>query len=278
MQVKNLDCFFSRAKQHVVCQDYALSGTLPQPFLILCDGCSSSQHSDVGARLLAMGAKKFLTAHGSNLASSPSSYHDMGLAIIHTARKAAEQLGLEISALDATLLLAFPREEGIQVYAYGDGYIAAIGRSDELQYKRISFRENMPYYLNYWTDEKRRSLYLQHNQQKKNALRLERITETEQQKEILAYDAALSFIFSPEDYALVALLSDGMAAMSSITENRLLPEREVLKQLLIYKTTKGGFVQRRARRFLKNCNKQDIYPTDDLSLAVMLLEDNGVVE
>ncbi len=58
MAVENLDSFFSMAKQHAVCQDYAIGGMLPSPFLVLCDGCSSSNNSDVGARILAISARK----------------------------------------------------------------------------------------------------------------------------------------------------------------------------------------------------------------------------
>ncbi len=272
MPIQNLDCFFSMAKQHVVCQDYALSGMLPHPFAILCDGCSSSKHSDVGARILAMSAKKFLAAHYSKADTSLPSYREAGLAIIRTARAAAELLELERSCLDATLLLAFPVEGEIQVYVYGDGYIAAVDNSGELSYARISFRENMPYYLSYWTDEKRHSLYLRHNHLGRDVLVQDRFTGAEQESGTLQYDAPLGFVFSQQDYSLVALLSDGLASLSSIAENRMIPEREVLEQLMAYKTTKGDFVQRRTKRLIKNYTKQDIYPTDDLSVAAMLLQ------
>ena len=60
MAVENLDWYFTIAKQHVVCEDYALTGWEPVPYTIVCDGCSSSEHTDVGARVLAWSAKKAL--------------------------------------------------------------------------------------------------------------------------------------------------------------------------------------------------------------------------
>ncbi len=126
-------------------------------------------------------------------------------------------------------MLAFPVGEEIQVYAYGDGYIAAVDRSGELSYARISFQENMPYYLSYWVNEKRHSLYLQQNHQGTDVLHLDRVTGAGQQSEDLYYDAPLSFVFPQKGYTLLALLSDGVAALSSIAENRLIPGPRSIK-------------------------------------------------
>ena len=50
------DAFFSIGKTHMVCQDYARSGTTRagHPYAIVCDGCSSSPDTDLGSRFLAM--------------------------------------------------------------------------------------------------------------------------------------------------------------------------------------------------------------------------------
>ena len=56
------DSYYTNGGLNKGCQDYALhdSGFFPAPYIIVCDGCSSSRFTDVGARLLAHASKKVL--------------------------------------------------------------------------------------------------------------------------------------------------------------------------------------------------------------------------
>ncbi|OGS40257.1 MAG: hypothetical protein A3K77_00110 [Euryarchaeota archaeon RBG_13_31_8] len=49
----DLDCISIIGNNYKVCQDYFLQLEDPIPGLIIVDGCGSSQHTDVGARLIA---------------------------------------------------------------------------------------------------------------------------------------------------------------------------------------------------------------------------------
>ncbi len=267
MPVTNFDWYSTIAKQHVVCEDYTLTGWKPFPYMIVCDGCSSSEHTDVGARILAWSAKRALQ----RFRLLPN-YHEIGQTIIEHAVKTAAQLELNSSCLDATLLLGFYLDGCCHVSMYGDGYVVSVGSRGELAYRDISFAKNMPYYLNYWIDADRRALYLNHNEGQTAAMTLSEYADEQEKISRKDYDAPLMWTFPESEYQLVALASDGVAALVSNEENRKVPVREVLEQLTAYKTTKGEFVKRRAKRMLKNYSKQEITPTDDLTIATMLFD------
>jgi len=45
------DHYRTGKSRHKSCEDYTLSGSDPMPYLIVCDGCSSSPQTDIGAML-----------------------------------------------------------------------------------------------------------------------------------------------------------------------------------------------------------------------------------
>ena len=270
MPVENLDSFFIIARQHMVCEDYAVASLHPNPHLIMCDGCSTSPNTDIGARILAMSAQRFLKEHFKISAQTCLSYYELGYGTINTAKQIIELLELDISCLDATLMIAVPFRDVLQVYVYGDGYVTAVNASDELVYTNIAYEQNMPYYLSYWIDEERKSLYLLYNRGGEKVVTLTKCYNDQKHVQVLDYNAPLTFTFPGDTYSLAALMSDGVASFLSLEDNQKIPVNEVLKQLVAYKTTKGDFVKRRTKRMLKNYSRQNIYPTDDVSVAAIL--------
>ena len=55
-----VDTFSKIGKTHKICEDYILSGTKPFPYIIISDGCSSSEGTDMGARLLCFLAQQYI--------------------------------------------------------------------------------------------------------------------------------------------------------------------------------------------------------------------------
>jgi len=271
ISIENLDWYFTIGKPHIVCEDYALTGTAPLPHIIVCDGCSTSEHTDIGVRIVAMSARKSLREHFEALQSNLPSYADLGHAVVNRARQVADLLGLESSCLDATLMLAFPYREQIQVYIYGDGYITTVDRKGIFAYLKFAYEQNMPYYLTYWIDKSRRDVYLKTNQEGNAVLTLAEYRDGHEDVRTLNYDAPLVFTFARHDYQLIALTSDGVSSFLAVEENRKIPVLDILQQLVAYKTTKGDFVKRRTRRMLKEYEKQGIYPSDDVSVATLLI-------
>lgn len=274
MSVENLDCYFTIAKQHIVCEDYAISDPTPIPYLIVCDGCSTAKNTDIGARILAASAKKSLREcfEETSYNIALPSYADFGYAIVNRARHVTELLGLESGCLDATLLLAIACHGNIYVYIYGDGYIVTVNRKEELAYIRFSYEKNMPYYLTYWIDKTRREMYLTSNRDGKDVVTITEYRDRQEELRQMDCDSPLMVTFTMNEYKLFALTSDGVSSFLSIDDNRKIPVKDILEQLVAYKTTKGDFVKRRARRMVKTYEKQGIYPTDDLSIATLLIE------
>lgn len=265
-----MDSFFTIARQHLICQDYAIAAVEPFPLLILSDGCSSSRDTDIGSRLLVKSAQKILCS-ALKTGAFPS-YQELGAAILANAVAAADCLALRRSALDATLLIAMFSGDAVTVMMYGDGHLATIRRDGGLEYVSVSHNDNMPYYLNYWTDEPRKRQYWAENRDGKDAVTITTHSGQQQETRLSDYDAPLVWTFPVSEYRLVALCSDGVAAFSSIETGQIVPVEQMLEGLLAFKTTAGEFATRRAKRLLKELDKQGIYPADDLSVAAMLWE------
>lgn len=272
MLIENLDAYFTIARQHLICEDYAFAAFEPIPHVILCDGCSSSLCTDVGARILAASASKTIREHFEKDSSAPfPSYIDFGYATANRARHVNEMLGLPVTALDATLLIAIPYHRQIHVYAYGDGYILTCDLEGDVRSVQLSFARNMPYYVSYWLDKSRREDYAAINEGDATALTIREIQGGQERVRQTHYDEPLVFSFDNNAFSAIALASDGVSSLMRIGGQQKIPASSVIEQLMAYKTTKGDFVKRRVRRMLKTYEKEGIYPTDDLAVATLLI-------
>lgn len=272
MIIEHLDSYFTIARHHFVCEDYACTSVEPVPHILVCDGCSSSVNTDIGARLLAASATKALCEHFSDsMPENLPSYADFGYAIITRARHVAEVLGLNRDCLDATVLVGIPYHDSVCVYAYGDGCIISINRDGMLSVMQLSYHNNMPYYLSYWIDTPRRESYLANNQGGKGVVTLHAATDQQDARNQLDYDAPLLFPFESAATRLVALASDGVSSCYQAEQQLKIPVWDVAAELMRYKTTKGDFVKRRTHRMLKGYEQQGIVPTDDLAVATLLI-------
>ncbi len=145
------DYFYTIGVTHKVCEDYAVQGSIPSPFIILSDGCSASPNSDIGARILTMTAKQMFE----NNTAKPLDYLDFGQQLITTALKVTEELQIPDGVLDATVMLAFLHENNIMVYVYGDGCLLFKDHAGNVGTIEVIFTHNAPYYLTYWFDQER---------------------------------------------------------------------------------------------------------------------------
>jgi len=154
----NSDAFFAMGSTHSVCQDYARGGvTRPgsgrpsgHNFAVVSDGCSSSAHTDVGARLLTMAAMHRFQVYGARF--DPEW-------VLWRAHDAGVQLGVDRGCLDATLLCACTRDDGVlEVNATGDGVIAARRRDGRPEVWCVDYH-GAPAYLSYLLDSRRLHSY-----------------------------------------------------------------------------------------------------------------------
>ena len=60
----NSDSYFEIGNTHQICQDYALSGNYKDMYYsVVSDGCSSAEHSEIGAQILCHVARYNLQLH-----------------------------------------------------------------------------------------------------------------------------------------------------------------------------------------------------------------------
>ena len=167
------DHHFWIGKTHKVCEDYALSGVKEDgvsgdvTYAIVSDGCSSSPNTDIGARILARAATE-------NLFKAHRGLEVFSEAVMAKADSQRLSLGLERSALDATLLVAvnwdgrrrasvFGRSvsevhQRTDIFMMGDGVIC-IKAKDHREVIRAEYPLNMPYYPSYLLNEANKSLF-----------------------------------------------------------------------------------------------------------------------
>lgn len=261
-----IDSHYKIGSGHKVCQDYTL--TLGDHSIIVCDGCSGSPHSDMGARLLAF--------------SSSVCMPDLATKDIYTKEDFESPTLKEYREVfrlspDATLMLA--NMDGY-VRVFGDGYVAARSRhTHKWEIYRIEFQKNMPAYVSYLLDEEVGLSYLHSN--------VMYTVEHLQEGDWSVVDQGYPFAqdkdgnltlegfqrhFSPEDYNLICLMTDGAGSFTK--DGEMVDDKEVLQELLKVKTTMGSFIQRRMKAFFKrHASKEGWDHFDDLGMAGIRLEE-----
>jgi len=265
--MNNYDSFLEIGSQHKICEDFIISGSNPVPHVILSDGCSSSKNTNCGALILTHLAEQYLRFKAMELDNI--NYENMGKWIIYNAESITKLLGIDLTCLDATLIISFMLPKLIHVYIYGDGYIIMVNKQKEIESTKISFSDNAPYYLSYTTDFFRKKTY----SDKKHILTIQThktIGGISSIDDIL-YDYPLHYSFIPSYYKEIYIASDGI---DSFMKNGVkLPTENIIKSLLNIekenrdKTTKGVFIQRRCRNAIKAIRKEGWDHYDDISFG-----------
>lgn len=276
----NTDSYFSIGCTHIICEDYAYSnnrdkdGIKGNPFIVVCDGCSSAQHVDFGARLLARSATPFLVSKGH---VDPI---ELLHGTIHASAAIGRSLNLSPESLTSTLLAAkIVEEKYVQVFHFGDGVIAFKYKDCPLLIIQTEFvsednRTNAPYYPRYELDGEIKKIY---SEQCKN-IRQHDITDSGRSTRTFPFSPEISRQYPTENLEFIALMSDGVNSFS-VSEttttgrvNQPIDILEILKELLAFKNFKGRFVQRRCNKAFQTFAKNGWKNADDVSLAVIAFD------
>ncbi len=286
------DAAFTIGKTHKVCEDYAVTGGdggAETASVWLCDGCSSSPHTDVGARLLAHAARKheglFACAGGSeNMQAAQAVRDNAARKAVAVAARGARSLGLPAECVDATLfgLTAMSAPNGgavLHSVIYGDGALVLGLTGGARVIYRFSYPAGYPFYPAYLADTGR----LQ--QWRGVAGNARRVTKT-----VLSPDgAAESFSDLPPDappewlyrpatnLVFAAVLSDGIESFHTSAEAGDASVRvgylDAVRELTAFKSVKGAFVQRRMQAFAKDYARRGVFHNDDVSVAALGFEE-----
>ena len=282
------DGYFTTGKTHVVCEDYALAdNNKGYPLVLLSDGCSSSKYTDVGARILTHCCRNRLKSveifkmidreHSGDMLHFYDKYIRQIIWIADLSRK---NIGLPEECLDATLLAAVTLPGEVIVTVAGDGIFALRDPKNQiLRIFQIEYSTNAPYYMSYQLDPQRDENFHRDFSPVKQITEITLDLKTGKIKDITKENSKESISywhFYKSDYDVVALFSDGIETFRLSSHSYTVPTyefHEVVKELFEFKTLKGNFVQRRCKRFLKNCVIQKAQHDDDFSMAAIYLGD-----
>ncbi len=280
----NADSAFAMGKRHEVCQDYAQSGAeggLAGGWI--SDGCSSSPDSDIGARLLVLGARQSTraameTGWGFVKDAVPE---DIGLMAISGALLSSKMLDLPQETLDATLLSVVSDGTHVCLSAFGDGVMFLRWAGGATKCLDIELTNGYPDYLSYRLDKSRRDRYNM-TWEKTKGTKLLRASwgpkgdvEDKQPRWLdphKGYAEIHGIVQGTAWLELAAVMSDGVRSFYRKGENGAaepVPLAEVLDGLLDFRLHSGRFVQRRLNRFLKDAAAKGWEHHDDISVAAI---------
>ena len=255
------DYYYTIGATHQVCQDYAVKGDTPVPFLVLSDGCSSSANSEIGARILTLATKHLIE----NATNWPWNYSTFGQKLINKAWNISEKLQLPTSVLDATVMLAFLYQNSILVYVYGDGCVLFKDYAGHIGTIEIAFTHNAPYYLTYWNDKERHDEYAECEP---NPLVL--IDPLNGLSSPKPYQTPLAFCFSLKKFKTIAIASDGASQCINIPQKTKLSLAEVATRFLDIQNVSPEFAENHIKNILNQYAQQGIFPADDLSIGIFI--------
>lgn len=277
----NADHYFEIGSTHFVCQDYALSGEFDGTYYaIIADGCSSAEHTEVGAQILCYAAQYYIQAffrEGMFFESSVNaSIETLSKILATTITKKADEIRklypISQNALQATLLIVVARDNNIWVFTYGDGviiqkYIEA-DKSEVFVVTDLDYTSNAPNYLivnkELYTKQYPDTFLVETS-------RLINGNEGTITKEECSPIIYKSYKFPVQNTLLksVTICSDGIKTFQKGNDSQLLIT--MAKEFTNYKSDNGVFVQR-CMNFLKRKNIKDgIVHHDDISCATILL-------
>jgi hypothetical protein len=271
----NSDCAFYLGSTHEVCEDYGVAGEAVLPgsgeasdYAIISDGCSSSKDSDIGARLIVKAAECLMIG---NALSNPGELHSTAAAI---ALEQARMIGLDRTAVDATLITVQTFDTRFVAAITGDGVIGYKRRGESLAFRAVSFPSGYPFYPSYIHQIDRVC------EQLRKEPWLKRITECDVERDTLLYQRDLLAPASPteifsgsmDEYEFVVVTTDGSDSFydTEVGETRhqtvSMPQSKAISRLLAFKSFGGSFVTRRLKRMMRD---RELTNRDDIAVGAI---------
>lgn len=255
-----VDSHYQTGRGHSVCQDYALHGLRPRPFVVLSDGCSSVPDTDVGARLLAWAARDYLAAPVAWRHGAAPRAGVLARQAAQQAAAAARVLGLDSACLDATLAVAVVDQRHVHVYVLGDGCVIVRDHAGGVRSFCVSYSHNMPYYPSYRLQPARKARYAE---QSRTAFK--RVVRSWTPAiELQDCRQATHLRFAVTRLAALAITSDGL---DSLPGNGIAASWDVAAELVRFRSVQGAFVTRRVRRLGRQWHRAGRPHDDDLAVG-----------
>lgn len=271
----NADCAFTIGSTHAVCQDYAVAINKPdRSHAIVSDGCSSSPHTDIGARLVVRAATQLLST-ATQIAVT--SLHEEAS---RQALKWAREIGLPDQSVDATLLTAQVLNNKLLIGVSGDGVVVLESTRGVFDVYSFSFLNGFPLYPAYQLQVERLQA-LQSNENAEKEIRHFQAPGPNGPFELVSTSSSSNVTESMEldatELKQVAIISDGIHSFYKTeigTTSRhtvSMPLQHVLKDVIAFKGGHGTFVARRLKKLTKQGQLIGMHHSDDLAIGAIHL-------
>jgi hypothetical protein len=259
----NADGIFYIGKEHRVCEDYTIFAHDEEgAYIAVCDGCSASDDTCLGSRILAFSAQE--TYYKGNCKTADEFGTD---AIVRASSIFRMLPSLSRHALDTTLLVAMvSKDKKLNAYLYGDG-VMVHRKKDSIVAIHIELSSGAPDYLSYHLDPRRKQAYAALKENTKEIIIRENTTESTRVYapfDPFVYDATVS------EGDVISVISDGINSFRK-ADNDSIPWSDLVDEFTGYKNFEGVFVQRRMAAFNRKCLKEGITHSDDISVASIIV-------
>ncbi len=288
----NTDSHFVIGHAHIhqnkPCQDHAMHKICGRSIasIVVSDGCSSGNHTDIGARIITCSTIKAINGspwnHLHDDAPGSITKH-----ILRYATISKSSLGVDDDDMLATCSYAIINEEGGFIHLMGDGTVIIRLVGGILKIISLNWQNNLPYYLSYDISGELPNFKSEHSKINNGEIALcisesgtlhdnlyGKTTHIPIEEAVKGYTIKIdkSFLSVIES---ITIFSDGVQDFHK-NPNTSDRERIEMDQIVIemtnFKGYKGEFVKRRMNAALKKLAKEDIYPNDDFSMAVIYVD------
>ena len=282
------DSYYEIGGAHIVCQDYALHGQIDEmSFVIVADGCSSADHSEIGSQVLCHVAKYYLELFYKTGIFNECTMHTLrdvlGSSIIRRADELRKLYPITPKALEATLLIAV--KIGLKTYAFGWGdgtfiiRFVSIEHGDEyFQVIDSEYPANAPYYLVY-----NRQTYMDALKKRGfDPLVTRNVYTSNRDPKLDVYTtyADKAYVMEHNDsYSLavqsITICSDGISSYMDDEKNPI-DLLTMVPEFSTFKSIEGEFIKRRMQFFKRICQREGWTHYDDIGCGTIYTETEDI--
>lgn len=273
------------------CKDYVINSPTPPPFIVLSDGCSSEEFTDIGSRLISHGIiknkEKFPEDKINNLGKYLFDINEFLLESFLEIETLSKNIGFadHRTPLFSTLLILkeskSKEKENIDIIISGDGIII-YKEKNKINFIEITQPDNAPFYYIYSYNNDFKKSYLdtfkpfyierkvEYNISEENNI----IFSNEEINEF-KLNTTIPFYFkrlNKKEINSVFISSDGLFSFYKEKGTTKSDMESLVISNLIIKSKKGNFLKRKLPRLIESMAKENYKHYDDISIGGVIYE------